>query len=163
MQSLWSWCVRARFSIVVVVIVAVTYLLMVVQANAQAISCPDNKSGMEAQYRVAEKLETGRGVTRNVPAAMACYEQAAARGHAPSMSKLGMLYYNGDVLGDSVPADPKMAWTWFTLASVHGERSATAEAQRIEADLNQDALESLREKVGEYLLVGVIIPRSTQK
>lgn len=132
-------------------------------AQTPGKTCVSAAGTAEKQFAAGEQLESGKAGVRNLWAAINCYERAAAQGHAPSMARLGVLFYNGDVLGDSIPADPKLAWTWLTLARVHGETSTSGASGAIEAELTPTALEQLRAEVGQKLLAGKLVPKNAAK
>ena len=56
----------------------------------------------EAQFKLAEKYMSGKGVKRDVIRGKELYEDAAENGYTAAYKKLGELYYNGimDVYGD---------------------------------------------------------------
>lgn len=66
-----------------------------------------------AQYYVAEMLESGRGVRRNVIEAIRWYHCAANQNDAESMYNIGRMYEDGD----GVDQDGHMAFSWFMRAA----------------------------------------------
>lgn len=111
-----------------------------------------------AQYRLAQMLDNGEQSAPNVPGAIQWYERAAGQGNAKAMLRLGILYYNGDVHGDAVPADPQTAWLWFTFAAASGEQTASAQADNISTEFLPSALRDLRLRAADSLMVGKMVP-----
>jgi TPR repeat protein len=117
----------------------------------------------EKQYELAKKYETGAGVERSLETAIDLYEQAAHQGHSQSMLRLGILYYNGEVLGGTIKADNELAWLWFTFAAAHGQLQATGDAEVIAKDLHPSILRDLKMHAAETLLEGNEVPASVDK
>ncbi len=75
---------------------------------------------LDAQFRLAKCLETGRGIRQDFPAAMQWYEKAARQGHVLSQHALGIAF----AYGISVPQDFERAFCWFKLAADQGHPEA---------------------------------------
>ena len=129
-------------------------------AQTDAKAKPDNP---EKQYALAKKYETGAGVERSLETAIDLYEQAAHQGHSQSMLRLGILYYNGEVLGATIKADNELAWLWFTFAAAHGQLQSTTDAERIAKDLHPSILRDLKMHAAETLVEGNEVPASVDK
>lgn len=75
----------------------------------------------EAQFKLAEKYISGKGVRRDVIRAKELYEDAANNGYVPAYEAIGELYYNGvmDVYGNGqgIERDYKKAAYWFEKAA----------------------------------------------
>src|SRR5262245_29814862 len=97
----------------------------------------------EKQYELAHRYETGAGVERSLETAIHWYEQAASHGHSQSMFQLGVIYYNGDVLGGTLKADNELSWLWFTFAAANGQPQASQDADRIVGELHPSNLRGL--------------------
>ena len=123
------------------------------QSNGKAK--PDNP---EAQYELAQKYETETGVEHNWATALDLYESAARQGHSQSMFRLGVLYYNGDVFGDTMKADNGLAWLWLSFAAAHGQSEAKSEADRITPELSPSILRDLRMHAAKTLVNGNEVP-----
>ena len=72
----------------------------------------------QAQYRVADLYDLGRGVARDYQAAVLWYRRAADQGHANAQHNLGSMYE----LGDGVEPDYALAAAivWFRRAALQG-------------------------------------------
>jgi TPR repeat protein len=57
----------------------------------------------EARFELGRLYETGRGVLRDLADAAACYEDAAAQGHAEAMTRLAVLLVTGGATGEATP------------------------------------------------------------
>lgn len=72
------------------------------------------QGNVEAQFRLARIVGKGaKGLKQDYPTAIKLYEAAAAKGHAPAMNALGLLYQNGE----AVAADPAKAAEWYRKAA----------------------------------------------
>ena len=72
------------------------------------------QGNVEAQFRLARIVSKGaRGLKQDYPTAIKLYEAAAAKGHAPAMNALGLLYQNGE----GMAADPARAAEWYRKAA----------------------------------------------
>ncbi len=134
--------------------------------HADALAQTDVKAkpdSPEAQYELAKKYETGTGVEHSLETAIELYEQAARHGHSQSMLRLGVLYYNGDVLGGTVKADKELAWLWFTFAAAHGQSQAGLDAERITQELHPSILHDLKMHAAETLVEGNEVPANVEK
>ncbi len=132
-------------------------------AAAHADSFAQTKSkaqsgNLEAQYQLAEMYEGGTGVERSVEAALDWYKQAASHGHSQSMLRLAVLYYNGDVLGNTMKADPQEAWLWFTYAAAHGQAQASTDSERVGKELRPATLLALKMRAAKSLVDGSEVP-----
>lgn len=68
------------------------------------------QGNVEAQFRLARIVGKGaKGLKQDYPTSIKLYEAAAAKGHAPAMNALGLLYQNGE----GVPANPSKAAEWY--------------------------------------------------
>jgi uncharacterized protein len=134
-----------------------------VASSFEQIEAKARTGSPDAQYRAARMLESGDGVARTLAGAIQWYEKAAKQGHSPSMLRLGMLYYNGEVLGGEVKADPPLAWLWFTFASAYGETAAASEADRIASEILPSVLLDLRMRAAASLASGDFVPANTDK
>jgi hypothetical protein len=112
----------------------------------------------EAQYQLAKMYEGGTGVERSVETALDWYKQAAGHGHSQSMLRLAVLYYNGDVLGNTIKADPQEAWLWFTFAAAYGQAQAATDAERVGRELRPATLRDLKLRAAKALVDGNEVP-----
>ena len=69
-----------------------------------------------AQFEIAVRLSDGKGVTRDVKAAVNWFERAAKQGLAPAQYRLGSIYEKGV----GVTADPALAVAWYEKAAGQG-------------------------------------------
>src|SRR5215475_2098611 len=111
-----------------------------------------------AQYRLAQMLEKGEQSAPDVPNAIQWYERAASQGNSKAMLRLGILYYNGDVRGDAVQADPQTAWLWFTFAAASNEQTASVQADNISTEFLPNVLRELRLRAADSLMFGKMVP-----
>ena len=74
-----------------------------------------------AQYYLGRLYEQGKGVKRDLEAAIAWYRKAAEQGHAASQNSMGGLYERGGAGG---PPDYAEAARWYLLAAGQGEPHA---------------------------------------
>ena len=82
----------------------------------------------DAQYKLAERLWSGRGVISNGSEALYWYRQAAEQGHGAAQEKLGEIYEGGY----STPQDYVTAYFWFSLAAeAEGGRRADRATQKL--------------------------------
>ncbi len=87
-------------------------------------------SGGEADYQQGQMHFFGRGVARSYTKARACYESAAALGHAAAQFQLGVLSAHGQ----GGPVDWLQARDWYAKAAAQGH----AEAQAYLAELYEN-------------------------
>ncbi len=80
------------------------------------------KGDPDQQVILAYAYFTGRGVGKDVSAAVAWYRRAAEQGHIEAMRFLGKLYRDG--LG--VTQDREVAFNWYMTASKKGDHEAQA-------------------------------------
>ncbi len=73
-----------------------------------------------AQYEIAHRYATGKGVAKDYKQAKIWYEKAASRGLAMAQYRLGTLYEKGQ----GVPKDLATASTWYKRAAGKGNRKA---------------------------------------
>ncbi len=71
---------------------------------------------LDAQFRYAKCLESGRGVEQDFEAALTWFEKAAAQGHVDSQHALGVAY----AYGIGVTQDIEMAFDWYKKAADQG-------------------------------------------
>ena len=93
-----------------------------------------------AQYELAVRYATGRGVAKDDTRAAAWFREAAINGIAAAQYDLGILYDNGRGL----PRDPIEAMIWYQSAADQGE-----------------AIAQLR--LGTIYLAGGVVPRNPQE
>lgn len=79
-----------------------------------AIARKAETGDMEAQYRLAELYETGRGIPKDFEAAARWYRSAANQGDSNAMHRLGSLRYRGKGF-------PPQTWGDITWLMVNGE------------------------------------------
>ena len=82
----------------------------------------------DAQYRLGEMYDYGRGVTKNITEALQWYRKAAEQGDADALYRLGWMYLNGR----GVPQSDREALKWYQLAAEHGHANAAEEQRRLE-------------------------------
>lgn len=138
-------------------------LLLLCGATAHADSFAQTKAkaqsgNPEAQYQLAKMYEGGTGVERSIETALDWYKQAASHGHSQSMLRLAVLYYNGDVLGNTLKADPREAWLWFTFAAAHGQAQASTDSERVGKELRPATLRDLKMRAAKALVDGNEVP-----
>ena len=75
-------------------------------------------------YDLGRKFDEGLGVATDEQQAFQWYSRAAARGHAESMNRLGILYAQGR----GVPQDYVAALAWYREAAVRGSLTAVSNA-----------------------------------
>lgn len=117
----------------------------------------------DAQYWLAQSLESGSESARDVAAAVQWYERAAGRGNSKAMLRLGVLNYNGNVHGDAIPADTQAAWLWFTFAAAYGEPTAAEQADTISGELRPAILRDLQLRAADSLMSGKMVPSNIEK
>lgn len=151
---------RGLRSILTMVLLSTGIMSVDLSAQTDAIAKPDSP---EKQFELAQRYETGAGVERNLETAIHWYEQAASHGHSQSMLQLGMIYYNGDILGGTLKADNQLSWLWFTFAAAHGQPQASQDADRIAEELHPLNLRDLKLRAAEVLVYGDEAPSNVEK
>jgi TPR repeat protein len=97
-----------------------------VAVHAQAAPSPETtiaaakKGNAEAQYRLGEMYDLGKGVPQDYAQAVQWYRRAAEQGHAPAQFALAEMYKNGD----GVAKDIKEALRWYRRAADGGSAGA---------------------------------------
>ncbi|MCF8210295.1 MAG: protein kinase [Rhodoferax sp.] len=79
-----------------------------------------DKGLAEAQFRIGEMFEVGKGVQQNDAEAATWFRKAAEQGHATAQNNLGSMYTNGR----GVPKNDAEAASWFHKAAELGYVSA---------------------------------------
>ena len=64
---------------------------------------------------------------KDLKAALALFEKAAAKNHVPAQTNLGLKYRTG--IG--VTRNPKLATEWFTKVAANGDAMAKAELKKL--------------------------------
>ena len=77
---------------------------------------------------LAWSLENGRGVFRDLPAAVELYRKSASAGNTDAMFQLGRLYERGE----GVKKDDSEALRWFRLAATGGHKAAGQRVAQLE-------------------------------
>ncbi len=85
------------------------------------------KGSLEAQYKLGEMSEEGRGTPVDLKAALSWYEKAAARKHSGAMYKIGLFHEEGK----GVAANPEAAKSWYQKAAEKGHYLAKMKLQRL--------------------------------
>jgi TPR repeat protein/tRNA A-37 threonylcarbamoyl transferase component Bud32 len=80
----------------------------------------ERRERAEAEYRRGEGCYAGRGALQDYAKARACYERAAALGHAEAEFRLGWLHDHGR----GVPRDVAAARAWYERAAAKGSANA---------------------------------------
>ena len=87
-----------------------------VSLHTQEIPQSAGKNDSKTLFDHGLKLETGRGVARNVAEAVSLYRKAAALGNTDAILRLGIIYQGGML----VPRDVREAGAWFRKAAELG-------------------------------------------
>ncbi|HEX6704499.1 MAG TPA: NB-ARC domain-containing protein [Albitalea sp.] len=95
--------------------------------NPPGVDNPQPQPGY-VEFSHAEDLYLGRGMTRDVSAAVKLYRQAAEMGNASAQNSLGRLYETGD----GVERNVLKAVTWYRKAADQGHPDARAALQRLQ-------------------------------
>ncbi|MFC1835774.1 ankyrin repeat domain-containing protein [Thermodesulfobacteriota bacterium] len=74
----------------------------------------------DAQYKLGQKYQKGRGVKKDAEKAVKWYGKAARQGHAKAQYELGLKYYKGT----GVEKDKTKALKWFRKAGKQGHAKA---------------------------------------
>jgi TPR repeat protein len=116
------------------------------------------KGDSAAQLRLAKAYQFGEGQTRDIREAVRWYYAAAAQGNAEAAYMLGVLAYNGDVLGDNVRGSDVQAWVWFDAADIAGYPDAAVSRDRTGSDLVDAKLKQAHELAATLFLNGGRFP-----
>jgi TPR repeat protein len=111
-----------------------------------------------AQLRLAKAYHTGTGRPHDMREAIRWYYAAASKGSGEAAYNLGILAYNGDVLGDNIRQSDVQAWVWFDAAAVAGYPEAAEARDRIGADLIDAKLRQAHETAATLFLNGGRFP-----
>ena len=79
---------------------------------------------VEAQYNLAVRYSSGRGVPQNDAEALTWFRKSAESGHAPAQVTLGLIYREGS---RGVKKDPEHAVDWFRKAANQGDPNGQSE------------------------------------
>lgn len=118
----------------------------------------------QAQFDVARAFQTGAdGAERNIAHAISWYVRAAKAGRGDAMYNVAVIYYNGDTLGDQVPADVRVALKWFILSDAYGEKQAFASIQQVSTEVSSEGLAIVQRDAAEMMLLGAGVPQRTEQ
>ncbi len=94
-----------------------TGLFYLVLSILFSVPCLAGEIDAKAQYDLAGKYESGRGVKKDFTKALELYHSAATAGYAPAQSTLGYLY----LYGEGIAQDLKQALEWNQKAADAGD------------------------------------------
>lgn len=96
--------------------------------------------------RLGTLYDLGEGVPQDSVRAYQLYERAAAQGHVPSRTKLGV----ANMLGEGAPLDPVRAYMWLALAIAGGDLSGEPSLIQLEEELSPEDLAKARTLAKEW-------------
>jgi len=141
-------------------------LMVVVLSTVWAVAqSPDllarAKAGdIDSQLKLAYNYQVGVDGPKDIPQALAWLRKAGALGSSEALYRLGMLAYNGDVLGDGVRQNYATAWACFEVAAVLGNSEARRERDRLAQELTPVQMESAQLSAAAFFLDGTLAPKS---
>ena len=94
-----------------------TRLLILLLSILFVVPCLAGKIDAKAEFELAVKYESGRGVKKDFTKALEHYRSAATAGYAPAQSTLGYMY----LYGEGVPRDFNQALEWNQKAADSGD------------------------------------------
>ncbi|MCU1298045.1 MAG: Sel1 domain protein repeat-containing protein [Acidobacteriaceae bacterium] len=97
-------------------------------------------------YCLGVLYQQGLGVSRDLPQAARCFNEAANMGHAAAMLRLGEMYWNGD----GVKQDKTSAYEFVSLASTSNLPEAKQEKELLEKEMTPKELEKGKAKAVEW-------------
>jgi TPR repeat protein len=121
-----------------------------------------NAGDIDSQLKVAYNYQFGIEGPKDIPRALEWLRKAGALGSAEALFRLGMLAYNGDVLGDAVEENQSTAWACFEGAAVLGHPDAARERDRIGQELNPVKLEKAQLAAARLFMEGTMAPKNVE-
>jgi TPR repeat protein len=144
------------------VLVATVIVLIAFGATAQtkvdALLVKANAGDVAAQIQVAKAYQFGDGVAKNMKESVRWYRAAAAKGNAEAAYTMGVLAYNGTVLGDAVQGSLVHSYVWFSVAANEQHPEAAEARDRAESELTQFNLLQAHELLAALYLHGKEVP-----
>jgi TPR repeat protein len=139
---------------------AILHLAILATAqNSINVQLQKAESGdVAAQLQVARRYQSGDGVPKDAKESVKWYRAAAAKGNAEAAYTLGVLAYNGTVLGDSVEGNLVHSFIWFSVAADEQFPDSVEARDRTESELTKFKVLEAHEILAALYLHGKEVP-----
>ena len=101
----------------------------------------------EAQTKLGERYNKGRGVRKNYKEAVKWYHKAAEQGDAAGQYNLGLMYR----IGRGVPKDYVAAYAWYRLSAYSGMKEGSRSREIIAKEMTPEQIAEAQELSKELL------------
>lgn len=145
-----------------VLAVLVVVVLLAVSAVAQLPDLLEKaKAGdIDSQLKLAYNYQFGIDGPKDIPKAIEWLRKAGGLGSPEALYRLGMLAYNGDVVGEAVKEDYATSWACFEVAAVLGHAEAGRERDRLAQELTPAQMERAHLRAAAFFLDGNMAPKN---
>ena len=115
---------------------------------------------IDSQLKLAYNYQFGVDGPKDIPRAVEWLRKAGVLGSSEALYRLGVLAYNGDVLGDGVEENYAISWACFEVAAVLGHSDAGRERDRVAHELIPIQMEAAQLAAARFFIEGTLAPKS---
>ena len=115
---------------------------------------------IDSQLKLANNYQFGVDGPKDMSRAIEWLRKAGSLGSSEALYRLGMLAYNGDVVGEAVREDVTTSWACFEAAAVLGNEEARRERDRVTNELTPVQMEKAQLRAAAFFIDGTMAPKN---